>query len=331
MHILVVGCGSIGKRHIKNIKFLNVDKISICDLNSERVKDAGDQFDIDSRFTDLNKALAQKGIDAAIICVPTSYHIEVAAKVAKKGIHIFMEKPLAKDMKGVGRLIKICKEKKITFMVAYMFRFHPGLKQVRELILGGKIGSVYGARLECGQYLPDWHPWEDYRSFYMSKEKEGGGALLDISHEFDYLCYLIDSEVAEVAGFCDTLGTLEMDADNISSTIIRFKNRVVASVHLDLLQRGVRRNCQIIGEKGTIIWDVINKNIKFYSAQKKAWEEFTYEYDGNQAYIEEMRHFFQCIKERKKPLVDIERAKSVLEIVLASKKSSRESKVIKFK
>lgn len=331
MHVLVVGCGSIGKRHIQNLKSLNIEKISICDSNPQRVDELGENFNIPLRFTKLSDALKQDDLTAGVVCVPTSYHIQVALELASRGCHIFMEKPLARDLTDIDKLISLCEKKKLVFMVAYMFRFHPGLRLVSDIINSEKIGQIYGARVECGQYLPDWHPWEDYRTFYMSKKERGGGALLDISHEFDYLCHFIKSPVKSIACFYDTLGKLEMDSDNISSTILKFKNGAIASVHLDLLQRAARRNCQLIGEFGTVVWDIANKLVKLYTVESKRWEEIPYVFDGNQAYIDEMKHFFECIKENKKPVVDINDAKKTLEIVLSAKKSSEAKQIIELK
>ncbi|MEK8023143.1 MAG: Gfo/Idh/MocA family oxidoreductase [Candidatus Hydrogenedentota bacterium] len=332
MRFLVAGCGSIGKRHVRNLVQIGIAPadIGVYDPNPDRAREAGQGCGVERQYTDLATALDDGQFGAVLVCAPTAFHTQVGLPAAERGCHLFVEKPIARDATDLEKLLRLTEEKNLVFMVAYLFRFHPGYRLVKEILDAGTIGVVYAARVECGQYLPDWHPHEDYRHFYMSKEAEGGGALLDISHEFDYVRSFMGSRVVEVSGFHDTLGPLEMDADNMSATLLRFENRAIASVHLDLLQRTVRRNCELIGEKGTLIWDHISKTVTVYTPADKKGTVRKYEYDGNQAYIDELNHFRECIAEKKSPLVDGRSGYDTLQIVLAAKSSSREKRVIRF-
>lgn len=333
LQFLIVGCGSIAKRHLKNLLAIGVPKehIGLCDINPARVKELRDLGGLpeSNGWTSLSEALSQKKQDAALICAPTAFHTQVGMEVAKAGAHLFMEKPIAADQKNLDQLLSLVSDNQLVFAVAYFFRFHPGFKKVKEWLDAGKIGPVYGARVQCGQYLPDWHPWEDYRGFYMSKKNEGGGALLDISHELDYLKAFMNSKVSEVACFYDTLGPLEMDADNMSSTILKFENGAIASLQLDLLQRVVRRNCELIGQEGTIVWDHPSKTVTLFTPENKAGEIYKYDYDGNQGYIDELKHFVQCIQDKKRPIVDGVSGAETLKIITAAKRSSEERKFVR--
>ncbi len=186
MNFLIVGCGSIAKRHLKNLLQVGIKSqdIALFDPSAERLKEMSEPNGIpkENTFTTLDAALAARKTDAAMVCCPTAFHTQNALKLVQNKVHIFMEKPIAADDKGLDNVLSLVADNQLVFAVGYIFRFHPGFKKVKELLDSGAIGTVYGARVECGQYLPDWHPWEDYRGFYMSKKNEGGGALLDISH-----------------------------------------------------------------------------------------------------------------------------------------------------
>lgn len=329
MRILVVGCGSIGKRHIGNLLAADIKNIVACDINSERLNEVKSKYPEVHLGTDLNKALSNN-LDGAIVCPPTYLHIPISKKVLEAGVHLMLEKPLSHTLEGVDDLIGTAARNKLVFTVAYTLRFHPGIRKMKELIDNNAIGRIYSVRAECGQYLPDWHPWEDYREFYMSKEALGGGATLDISHEIDYLRWFF-GDVKELAAMMGTVSDLEIDTDDLSETILHFRNGVIANLHLDLLQRSYRRNCEIIGKNGTILWDYSKNSIRIYTAESEKWDEIAYEFDRNAIFVEEINHFIGCIKGETAPVVDARDAKETLKIVLAAKESSRKRNFVEIR
>jgi len=328
MKFLVIGCGSIGKRHIKNLKILGAGDIIAHDVSPERCHKIEDAFGIKA-YIKLEEALAQKA-DAALICTPTSLHITTALAAAENGCHLFIEKPLSHTMDGVDELIAAVKERRLITLVGCNMRFHPGIALMKKLLDNKSIGKVICARVQAGQYLPDWHPSEDYRKGYSASKSLGGGIILDGIHEIDYIAWLM-GEVSRVCCFAAKISSLEIDTEDTAEILLGFASGAVAEVHLDYVQRAYARSCQIIGEEGTILWDMNEKQVKLYTAADKKWQVFPQaaDYDINQMYIDQMQHFLDCLEGKAIPLQDINAGKKALEIALAAKQSAESDRIIK--
>ena len=326
MKILVVGCGSIGQRHIQNLKKFSDVEVVACRMKGE-IKEIEKKFDIKT-VSGLDNGLAQNP-DAVLITTPTSTHIPIALKVAGKGCHLFIEKPISDNLDGVDKFIKIINKNKLICMIGYNLRFHPGLRLIKEYLEKNTIGDIVSARVQAGQYLPDWHLTEDYRMSYSAKKSLGGGVILDLSHEIDYIRWLL-GEVKEVLSFSGKLSHLEIETEDVAEILFRFKSGVIGEVHLDYIQRFPSRSCQIIGDEGTLLYDFNENKVRLSSQKDKGWRTL-YEdekYDKNQMYVDEIKHFIDCINRKKKPIVNETNGKKVLEIVTAAKESSKAKKVI---
>jgi len=324
MLILVVGCGSIGERHIRNLQSLFAGEILVHDTDIKRLAFIKEKYQVRT-YANLDDAL-KRHVDAFIIAVPPALHIPFALKGVEHGAHLFIEKPISHKLEGVDTLLEQAKTKGLVVFVGYNFRFHPGLRLVKELLDDGKIGKVLSARMEAGQYLPDWHPWQDYREMYTVRKEIGGGIILDSSHELDYTRWLL-GEVREVCCFAGKLSSLEVETEDTAEIILKFESGAIAGVHLDFVQRGYSRSCKLIGEEGTIIWDYPGKKVSIFTAKTSHWEEIKVETEPNDMYLEEMRHFINCINGEERPEADGATAKRVLEIALAAKESAQHGKI----
>lgn len=327
MRFLVVGCGSIGKRHIRNLKALKAGDVIAHDLKPERNHEVKREYGVRT-FDSFEEALAQKP-DVALICTPTSLHITQALSVAQNGCHLFIEKPLSHSLDGVDELVEIVAKKGLVTLVGCNMRFHPGIAKIKKLLESETIGKVLCARVQAGQYLPDWHPWEDYRHGYSGNRSLGGGVILDGVHQIDYIRWFL-GKVGQIFCFANKLSSLEIDTEDMAEMLLRFKSGAIAEIHLDYIQRFYSHSCQIIGEEGIILWDFNEKQVKLYSAGTKKWSFFPEKanYDINQMYIEEMKHFIQCLQGKAKPAQDVNAGKRALEIALAAKGSAKTGKVI---
>jgi predicted dehydrogenase len=324
---LVIGCGSIGRRHIRNLISLNAGDIIVYDINRERLTDVAKEYNV-KKYNRIDDALSQKP-DVAFICTPTSLHVSHALSSAESSCHLFIEKPLSDSMDGVNELIKIVTKKQLVNLVGCNMRFHPGIATMKQLIDMKSIGRMICARVQAGQYLPDNHPWEDYRQTYSARRCLGGGIILDGIHEIDYITWFL-GEVKRVSCFTGKLSSLEIDTEDTAEILLRFKEGSIAEVHLDYIQRTYSRSCQIIGEEGTIFWDFNGKQVRMYNVKSGKWQIFCQkpDYDINEMYIEEIKHFIQCINEGKRTVQDINSAKKVMGIALAAKRASQEETVI---
>jgi predicted dehydrogenase len=323
---LVIGCGSIGRRHISNLKKLGAERILAFDVREDRRNEIAEQFQV-KVFSDLESAF-DKDIRAAFICSPTSLHVEHALAAACRGCHLFIEKPLSDTNKGIDELLMEIKGKNLTALVGCNFRFHPGLRKVKELLERKSIGRVISARAQFGQYLPDWHPWEDYRMMYSARRHLGGGVVLDRIHEIDYVRWLM-GEVTEVSAFIQHASSLEIETEDLAEILFRHASGVVTSLHLDYVRRVYDASCEIIGEEGILEWSFQEKRARWYRADGKRWQAYeTPEYDTNQMYLDEMRHFLNCLAGMERPELPADDAARVLAIALAAKQAAREKRTV---
>jgi len=327
MKILVVGCGSIGERHISNLKTLSADEIIACDTNPERLALMKEKYDIQETYTELQKAM-DRGIDAVLVCTPPSTHIPIALKAIDYKAHVFIEKPMSNSLDGVDELIKRASKNELIICVGYNFRFHQGLKLVKDMVDREEIGKILSARAEFGQYLPDWRPWQDFRQSYTAKKGLGGGIILDGSHEIDYMRWLL-GDVKEIFCFAGKISNLDVETEDVAEILLKFKRGAIGEIHLDFVRPGYSRTCELIGEEGVIVWNYSEKFVKIYSSKTEKWDIFNISADTDDMYIEEMKNFVNSVRGIEKPLIDGNEGKKTLQLALAAKESAKSRRVLK--
>ncbi|MEY2633865.1 MAG: hypothetical protein RIR00_2519 [Pseudomonadota bacterium] len=317
---LVVSLGSIGRRHLHNLRALRpqarigVLRLTQSGANEELPEGA------DLQFTSINDALAFAP-SAAIIASPASTHLAVAMPLARAGVPLLIEKPLATSCTGLSELLAAAAG--IPVMVAYNLRFLPSLIEARCLVHDGAIGEVLVVRAEVGQYLPAWRPASRYQDTVSAQQALGGGALLELSHEFDYLYWMfgLPSRVAASGG---RYSALEIDVEDMVSVNLEYESpRRLVHVHLDLLQRATTRGCKFIGSEGTLRWDGIADTLERYVPAAGEWQQVDTRPcpDRNEMYVAELAHFLDCAASGQTPLVDLRAAHDVLAIVDAARAS----------
>jgi predicted dehydrogenase len=323
--IVVVGLGSIGQRHLRNLRALGVEKLMAVSRSSRPLADA-ELLNGVRIFQDLDTALEHRP-SAVLVATPTSLHLPVAQAAAARGCHLFIEKPLSDSLDGVDELIRTVDAKKLAALVGYSLRFHPALIYLRGLISEGRIGRVLSVRAEVGQYLPDWHPWEDYRQGYSASRALGGGVILDLSHEIDYLYWLF-GPARRVFCLAGKHSELEIDTEDVAEILMECERAPIVEIHLDYLQRVPSRSCQVIGELGTIRWGYYANRVDVQSpdASVSASREFP-AFERNQMFLDEMAHFLRCLDGRETPVVSLAESRQSLEIALAALQSSRDGRV----
>jgi predicted dehydrogenase len=329
MRFLVAGCGSIGKRHISNLLAVRAGQVVAFDVRSDRAEEVHGRFGIDV-FTDLERAFSHRP-DAVFVTAPTSFHLPLASRAASARCHLFIEKPLSHTTDGIGPLLEMVRQRGLITLVGCNLRFHPGLREVKRLLDEGAVGRVVAVRAEVGQYLPDWHPEEDYRRGYSARRDLGGGVILDAIHEIDYIRWLV-GPVRSVACFAGTLSRLEIETEDTAAVLLRFSGGALGEVHLDYVQRIYSRSCQVIGDEGTIRWDYSAGETRVYRSASREWETSSNPpgWRPNQMYVDELDHFLRCLAGAERPTLDVFDAARVLDIALAAKASSESVRVIHF-
>ena len=326
MKILIIGFGSIAKRHINNlIHNINCEIIVYSRRKNIRFLDHKKIMVLNS----LEKCLLEKP-DVALITNETAFHIPMAIKMAKSGLDLFIEKPLSNSTNGIKTLQKIVKQKKLVTQMGCNLRFHKCIIKIRQLINQKKIGRVISIQSENGSYLPDWHTHEDYRKGYASDRQLGGGIILTMIHDIDYL-YWIFGNPKSIFSVSGKFSDLDISAEDYCSSIIEFKNNITAELHLDFFQRPEFRGCKIKGTKGVIYWNSDKNEIRLFKNRKKIWEVVLAlkKFQRNEMYIDEIIHFLKCVKNRKQTINNLDEGIKTMNIALAMKKSSKNRRMIK--
>jgi predicted dehydrogenase len=214
-------------------------------------------------------------------------------------------------------------------MVGYNFRFYIPFQKIYETLTANMIGRVLSIQSHAGQYLPDWRPERDYRKSVSAIKELGGGVMLELSHELDYMRWFC-GDVNLVTALSGHLSDLEIDVDDTAEIILQFNNGAIGHVHLDMIDRSAFRSCRIIGTRGTITWDGSTNQVRMYTVEENKWSDLhpAMEIDRNDMYLAEIKHFLRCVEENKQPFVTGEDGKRILEIALAAKRSSQEHKFV---
>jgi predicted dehydrogenase len=312
--VLVAGSGSIGRRHMRNLRQLGVRFLAACDPDAERLRPAAEELKAET-YADFGHALAGFRPDVVFVCTPPVLHVAQALAAVRAGAHVFVEKPLSDGMERTGELRDAAQQLRRIVQVGYNMRFHPGIRALKQIVDSGVIGRVLWAHAEVGQYLPDWRPWQDYRQSYTARRELGGGIILDASHEIDYVVWLMGKPV-EVMCMAGRVSGLQVNVEDCATLLLRFASGTQADVHLDFIQRTASRSCKLAGELGTATWEANQVRVLRPGASP---EITTLAENDDVTYVDEIVHFFDCIAEDRAPLVDLAQAARVIEICLQAK------------
>jgi predicted dehydrogenase len=318
---VILGCGSIGSRHLRNLKALGIGSFILCDPNHANLKKAKDLAGR-AEVTDNMEDAIRMGPDAAVIATPSSMHLPMAKRLAMNGIHLFIEKPLSDTLSGAEELKRLVTAKGVVATMAMCYRFHPVFLKLKEMLSRSVVGRPYHANYYGGHYLPDWHPYADYRGEYAAQKRLGGGVVLTSIHGIDNIRWLF-GDALEVHAFIDRVSGLEMDVEDIALAVLRLENGMYVSWQTDFLQRANQHRMVIVGEKGTIRCDFIAGLIEVFTVERNSWEEARVQFEINSMYLDEMRHFIQAIKGDKVPAVSIEEGIKTLGLALRVKEGCR--------
>ena len=322
MKYLIAGLGSVGRRHMRNLVALGETDIVLYRTHKATLPD--DELAGYPVETDLAQALKKHKPDGVIVSNPTSLHLDVAIPAAEAGCAILLEKPIAGSMERVDVLQKAVQKSGSKVLTAFQFRFHPGMVKTKELIQNGEIGRVVSASVHFGEYLPAWHPWEDYRQGYAARADMGGGVVATQCHSLDYLPWLVGRDVESVWGFAGKLSDLEVTADDTAKIGLRFEGGALGSLHLDYNQQPPEHEFRIIGANGTIKWNLADGAARIYRTEKKDWDVYPLPagWERNVMFQQQTGHFVDIVKGRAEPSCTLEDGIRAQRLITAVHKSS---------
>ncbi|MDD2521316.1 MAG: Gfo/Idh/MocA family oxidoreductase [Anaerolineaceae bacterium] len=323
MKFLIAGLGSIGRRHLRNLKLLGQTDLILYRTHQATLPDT-DLVDYPA-YTNLQEALEQKP-DGVIVSNPTALHLEVATASAKAGAALLIEKPVSDSLIGIRELQEALDQAGKPALVGFHLRYHPVLIQIKALIDNDVLGKPLKAHAHWGEFLPGWHPWEDYRHSYAARADLGGGALNTLSHPIDYLRWMM-GEVRSLSARLDNLSPLELDVEDNAELILKFHSGSLGTIHLDYYQRPPSHTLDIAFEKGRVRWDSRSGCATIENAEQETIETICPPdgFDRNDMFLAEMKDFIRLTQEEDFPHCTLADGKRVQKIVEVARQSSSQS------
>jgi predicted dehydrogenase len=320
--ILIIGLGSIGKRHLRLAREL-MPKVDIRVMRHVATNEVSEYAN--GYFFNIEDSVAFAP-QIAVIASPAPFHIAVAQILAEAGAHLLIEKPLSASLSGISQLIDTCQKQRVLLLTGYNLRFFSSLQRYREFLDEGMIGKILSVRCDIGQYLPSWRSDRDYRQCVSARHKLGGGALLELSHELDYLRWIF-GEVEWVKATLSRQSKLEIDVEDTAHLTLGFLSTIdghqlIAAVNLDFIRHDTTRLCVAIGEKGSLRWNGISGVVDFYGVGSGGWQElFRHPEKRDDSYMAEWKNLLESIAEHKTPMITAEDGLKVMEIIEAARQS----------
>jgi predicted dehydrogenase len=329
MKILIAGLGSIGRRHFRNLIALGEQDIVLYRTNKATLPD--DELAGYPVETDLAEALSKHQPDAVMVANPTSLHLDVAIPAAQAGCAVLLEKPIAENLSRVDELRKAAQQNGNRILVGFQFRFHPTLNKAKEILDSGALGKILTVHAHWGEYLPNWHPWEDYRQSYAARADLGGGVARTLTHPLDYLRFLL-GEVVSLQALHGHVSPLELSGvEDVAEIGLKFECGAIGGVHVNYFQRPAVHRLEIVGAAGTLRWDNADGALThlqmpdaFGAIQPQPAPAIETEYrlpsgfDRNDLFVAQTRHFLEVARGEAAPVCTLEDGIRALEMALAA-------------
>ena len=311
MKILICGVGSIGERHIRNLLTLGYEDIILYRTSNSQLRSLNQNF---KTFNNIDEALCQKP-DIALITNPTSLHLSTAISCALAGCHLFIEKPLSHSLEGIDKLNQIVVKKNLVCMTGFMYRYHPLIQKMKEITNSKMLGELIWIRSSWGEYLPDWHPWEDYRNGYAANDKLGGGPTATLSHDIDLAIWFSNSEVKKFVNFQNYQSKLELETSHGNDILIKFYNGVTANIHVDFFQKPYHKEFEIVFTEGKLNFNYYNNELDIISPDEKHKKVVLNEFNRNEMFLLEIKDFIKAIINKKASPIPINESLKSMQII----------------
>jgi predicted dehydrogenase len=316
-NIGIIGLGSIGSRHLRLVRELRPD-LNVIAVRSGQGNKVFEE-EVSTIVYSLEDAV-DKSIGAAIISTPAINHVEQAIELMEKGIHVLIEKPLSHSLDNVNKLLGIAEKSKLVGLVGYCLRYDPGALKFNKMLNNKITGQILHARVECGSYLPEWRKGFDYRESVSAKRELGGGVLLELSHELDYVRWFF-GEMKSAYANIQKSNTLDINVEDSAEIIFESELGFPVSVHLDFNSRIARRRCIARCANGDLTWDAIANKVT-WQTDNNSEELETFKNDRDYIFKEQLNHFFNCVENKILPSVSISDGVAVLHMIDSIKKSN---------
>lgn len=330
MRVLIAGLGAIGQRHARNLRARYGDQVELLAYRTRRLPfvvtealQRDDSRTVDEAlgvrvFHDLDEALACRPT-AVFVCTPSSHHVGIAQRAAEAGCHLYIEKPVSHTLDGLDQLRQTVSAKRLVGVVGCQWRFHPCVQWLRDVLAADGLGRVIHAEIDYAEYLPDWHPYEDYRTSYAARADLGGGVVLTQIHDYDLAWWLFGAP-RRVTATGGHLSSLDVDVEDTVDVLLE-GDRVPVRIRQTFASRPPRRVVTVVGEKHTATVDLLSGEARSDSDRIPPLKLDGYQ--RNQMFLDTLAHFGDCVAGRASSAIPIEEGVAVLRVALAVKDAMR--------
>lgn len=326
-HLVIVGTGSAGKRHARNIMALGC-QVSCVDPRQDRLDEAQKELQPVKLFHSLDEAFRNEDhYDGVVITSPPSFHVEQSILALRRQLPVLLEKPVSPDLASAQQLETVVNETQIPVLLGYTYRWWPPLIEVKRLLAAEVVGRLRHVQFVMSAHLADWHPWERYQDFFMAHKYLGGGALLDESHWIDLMIWLFGMP-QRVFAQIEKLSVLEITSDDNVDMLVQYKDGLRVSLHLDLLGRPHEKYIQFVGDHGTLRWSVDPNRIAIGKELTPTWEYTDYTCGRNDMFMEVSREFIDVLNGQGVKTCTLHDGIQVLRVIEAARKSHTEGQIL---
>ena len=316
---LIIGCGSIGRRHARVLRSLGVRDIRACDPAPAQRATLLAEIPTVKMYESFEDGLRDRP-ETVLVCTPPWLHIPQARQAINAGCHVFSEKPLSDTTEGMDALVALAAKKNKKVMVGLCFRYHAGLATAKGYLDAGRVGRLVSIRAMVGEHLPDVRP--DYRTLFSAQT----GGVFDLIHEIDLAIWYAGAPIHRVHAVSGTYSDIGIQAPDLAELLLDFENHCLASVHLDIFQRPRRRQTELVGTGGLILiefarWDLCTVSV--YEATSKTWLHEEIITDRDDMFRAEDQDFLQAVAEDTPIRCTVAEARKSVEVVVAAQHPTR--------
>ncbi len=319
-HLLIVGSGSIGKRHARNLASLGC-RISCVDPREERRKELAAETPVIGSYPTIEDALSIGGLDGVVVGSPTAFHPAQTISALEAGLPVLLEKPVAKTAAEAHAMREAERRTGVPVLLGYTWRWWPPLARVRALLGESAVGTLRHVQFHMSAHLADWHPWEPYQEFFMASAAQGGGALLDESHWIDLMIWLFGMP-AELSGRVEKISDLNIETDDNVDALAVYPDGLRVSLHLDLYGRPHEKYIRFIGERGTLLWSADPNRLAIGRQSAHVWEAENFTFERNEMFMAVAREYLDVVTRRVSPSCTLTDGIKVMELIEAIRDSS---------
>jgi predicted dehydrogenase len=325
--VLIVGTGSVGRRHARNLHALGA-VVDCFDPRQDRLDQASAELPVRASFTSFDAALEQAaGYDGVVIASPPVFHVDQSMAWLDRGVAVLLEKPVSPDLASALRLEEAVASAAAPLLLGYTYRWWPPLLELRRRLASGVIGPVRHARFTMSAHLADWHPWEAYQDFFMASRELGGGALLDESHFLDLMLWLFGRPAA-LAGRVEHLSSLDISTDDNVDLLVEYPDALRVAIHLDLFGRPHEKSVTIVGEDGTLQCGFGPDVVRHSADAAGNWDVVTFDCERNHMFVETAREFLDVAARVRPPSCTASDGVDVLRLVEMARRSTDERRTV---